>query len=74
MENNIDIVTGHMGGHNVTHDVKTKELDVKVPAPKKEQQLGLAKASPNFKKVPAKTKADPADEKKAIEKNEEKVD
>ncbi len=76
--NRIGLVSGTTGGHNIVHDTNTGKSEVKVPpAPRAEPQLGLAKASPAFKKVEPKAKAEKTDEEKALAENTvktEKVD
>ena len=70
--NRLGIVSSTSGGHNILRDVNTGKTSIKIPAEKTELPLGLAKASPAFKKVEPKTKATVNDEKKALEENEEK--
>jgi hypothetical protein len=73
--NRLGIVAGTNGGHNIINDLTTGKIDVKVPAAEKvEVPLGLAKASPVFKKVEPKAKADKLDEAKALEENEIKAE
>jgi hypothetical protein len=72
--NRLGLVSGMTGGHNVTHDTNTGRSEVKVPPAKAEAPLGLAKASPAFKKVEPKAKAEKKDEEKALAENEIKTE
>jgi len=72
--NRLGITSSTNGGHNIVNDLTTGKVDVKVPAEKVEVPLGLAKASPIFKKVEPKTKADKLDEVKALKENEVKTE
>jgi hypothetical protein len=67
--NRLGLVSGTTGGHNVVHDTNTGKSEVKVPAAKEEVPLGLAKASPSFKSIAPKAKAEKKDEEKALAEN-----
>jgi len=68
--NNKDKVSINTGGAVSTSNRKTNSLSIKQePVVEKEKELGVAKASPNFKEIEPKIKKTKAEEKKAIEDN-----
>ncbi len=72
--NRIGLLSGASGGHNIVHDTNTGKSEVKVPAENTVPALGLAKASPAFKKVEPKAKAEKTDEEKALAENTVKTE
>lgn len=74
--NRLGLVASATGGHNVVHDTKTGDQEIKTPpaTPVDPPQLGLAKASPMFKKVEPKAKATKTDEERALKENETKTE
>lgn len=72
MNNRKDQVSINTGGAVSTSNRKYNNLSIKSPEKtdmEPKEEIGLAKASPNFKEVEPKIKKTKAEEKKAIEDN-----